>query len=171
MYQLRNLINRRNIVKDPSKNVAASEDFILLLTEVHIVAAAMTVFGMESVDDKPSLSMFNITNENGLERRKIFGRATDLIVQKFVDVSCQHLTEEAEKLKDEPKRDESVDRVQAYANELLTLGLYLMEFSDAIREGDGERIIRCWKFFLLLFKANGRTNYSIEALLLLVQII
>ena len=53
MYQLRNLINRRNIVKDPSKNVAASEDFILLLTEVHIVAAAMTVFGMESVDDKP----------------------------------------------------------------------------------------------------------------------
>lgn len=170
MYQLRNLINRRNIVKDPSKNVAASEDFILLLTEVHIVAAAMTVFGMESVDDKPSLSMFNITNENGLERRKIFGRATDLIVQKFVDVSCQHLTEEAEKLKDEPKRDESVDRVQAYANELLTLGLYLMEFSDAIREGDGERIIRCWKFFLLLFKANYRTNYSIEALLLLVQI-
>ena len=85
-------------------------------------------------------------------------------------MSCQHLTEEAEKLKDEPKRDESVDRVQAYANELLTLGLYLMEFSDAIREGDGERIIRCWKFFLLLFKANGRTNYSIEALLLLVQI-
>ena len=169
MYQLRNLINRRNIVKDPSKNVAASEDFILLLAEAHIVAAAMTVFGMESVDDNPSLEMFNATNENSLERRKILGRATDLIVQKFVDVSCQNLTEDSSNKEQGRDRDDD-DQVWAYANELLTLGLFLMEFSDAIREGDGERIIRCWKYFLLLFKANNHTNYSIEALHLLVQI-
>ena len=44
-----------------------------------------------------------------------------------------------------------------------------MEFNDAIREGDGERIIRCWRYFLLLYKANGRTNYSVEAFILLAQ--
>ena len=52
MYQLRNLINRRNVVKDPYSNFAAFEDFI---PEVSIAAAVMTVFGM---DDNPSLEMF-----------------------------------------------------------------------------------------------------------------
>ena len=61
------------------------------------------------------------------------------------------------------------DGVHAYACEVLTLGLILMEFNDAIREGDGERIIRCWRYFLLLYKANGRTNYSVEAFILLAQ--
>ena len=168
MYQLRNLINRRNVVKDPSNNFAASEDFILLLTEAHIVAAAMTIFGMASVDDNPSFGIFNATNKSSLEKRKIFGGATDLIVKKFVDLSCQHLTEDSNS--EEEGIDGDDDQVQAYASELLTLGLLLMEFSDSIREGDGERILRCWKYFLLLFKANNRTNYSIEALNLLAQI-
>ena len=59
------------------------------------------------------------------------------------------------------KKDD--DHVRAYAKEVLSLGLLLMEFTDAVREGDGERITRCWKYFLLLFKSSERTNYSVEA--------
>ncbi len=44
-----------------------------------------------------------------------------------------------------------------------------MEFNDAIREGDGTHIIRCWCYFLLLFKVANRTNYSIKAFTLLAQ--
>ena len=44
-----------------------------------------------------------------------------------------------------------------------------MELADGIREGDWQRILRCWHFFLPLFKANNRTNYSIEAFTLLAQ--
>ena len=33
-----------------------------------------------------------------------------------------------------------------------------MEFKDAIREGDGNRVLRVWKYFLLLFKAADRKN-------------
>jgi len=51
----------------------------------------------------------------------------------------------------------------------MSLGLLLMEFNDAVREGDGTRILRCWRYFLLLFKASGRTNYSVEAFTLLAQ--
>lgn len=61
------------------------------------------------------------------------------------------------------------DKLQAYSCETLTLGLLLAEFVDAIHEGDGSRIIRCWRFFLLLFKATNRVNYSIEAFTLLCQ--
>ena len=49
----------------------------------------------------------------------------------------------------------STDNVYAYACEVLSLGLLYFEFRDAIKEGDGERIIRIWKYLLLLFKASG----------------
>ena len=44
-----------------------------------------------------------------------------------------------------------------------------MEFKDSIREGDGERIIRCWRYLLPLFKVSGGKNYCIEAFTLLAQ--
>ena len=62
-----------------------------------------------------------------------------------------------------------VDHILEYGQDALTLGLLYMEFIDAVREGDGERILRCWRYFLLLFKATGRKNYSIEAFTLLFQ--
>lgn len=44
-----------------------------------------------------------------------------------------------------------------------------MEYSDAIREGDGERVLRCWQYLLPLFKSSGRKNYSVEVLNMLCQ--
>ena len=56
-----------------------------------------------------------------------------------------------------------------YSRQLLSIGCFYLEFVDGIREGDGERVHRCWKYLLPLFKGSGRTNYSIEALTLLNQ--
>ena len=50
-----------------------------------------------------------------------------------------------------------------YARETLSLGLLFLEFKDAVKEGDGTRVLRCWKYFLLLFHASGHTNYCLEA--------
>ena len=61
------------------------------------------------------------------------------------------------------------DKVQSYASGLLFMGLIYLEFSDAIREGDGLRILRCWWYLMLIFKAAQRKNYSIEVLNLLSQ--
>ena len=44
-----------------------------------------------------------------------------------------------------------------------------MEYKDAIHEGDGMRVLRCWKYLLPLFKANNHKNYAIEAANLLTQ--
>ena len=51
----------------------------------------------------------------------------------------------------------------------MSLGLLYLEFTDAIREGDGSRVLRCWQYFLLVFKATNHPNYAIEAFTLLVQ--
>lgn len=68
-----------------------------------------------------------------------------------------------------PSKVNAPDLVTAYSSNLLSLGLLLMEFNDGIREGDGNRIIRCWRYFLPLFKLEHRTNYSIECFNLLAQ--
>lgn len=62
------------------------------------------------------------------------------------------------------------DGVSYYARELLTFGLLFHEFEDAIKEGDGKRVERCWKFFLLIFKASNRKKYALEAVILLTNI-
>ena len=107
LNQLRNLINRRNVTKDPTKNYTASEEFFTLVTEGHL--------------DK------------------------------------------------EMPQAIAVDSVYEYACEVLTLGMFQKEFDDCIRESDGLRDVRCWRYFLLLFKSNHRTNYSIEAFIFLCQ--
>ena len=61
------------------------------------------------------------------------------------------------------------DHVHEYGKETLSLGLLYMEFQDAIREGDGESVLNCWRYFMILFKATGHRNYAIEAFISLAQ--
>ena len=63
----------------------------------------------------------------------------------------------------------SCGRVYDYTREVFSLGLLYLDFKDAIREGDGNRVMRDWKYFLLIFKATGHKNYALEALTLLSQ--
>lgn len=166
LYQLRNLINRRNVVRDPSKRFTPCEDFWLLIVEAHIVTACMHVFSMTSLDDTPANTLFPPESYQlpPKQRRSVFLSAIMAVVKQFVNITY---SESDGCVTHTPKRD--VDHVQEYAREVLGLGLLFMEFADATREGDGGRILRCYRFFLPLFKASKRKNYSIDALNLLLQ--
>ena len=50
--------------------------------------------------------------------------------------------------------------------------MLFLNFSDAISEGDGLRILRCWKFFLMFLTLDGARsqNYSLEGLHLISQV-
>ena len=56
-----------------------------------------------------------------------------------------------------------------YATETLTLALMWLPFNDAVAEGDGDRVLLCWKFLLVIFKVQGHRNYCKEAIILLMQ--
>jgi len=56
-----------------------------------------------------------------------------------------------------------------YATETLTLGLIWLAFNDAVAEGDGDRVLLCWKFLLVIFRVKGQRNYCKEAIVLLMQ--
>jgi len=61
------------------------------------------------------------------------------------------------------------DKVHLYATQILTLGLLWHGFNDAIREGDGDRIMIYYKFLLNLFKAVRCFNYCKEVVILSTQ--
>lgn len=67
---------------------------------------------------------------------------------------------------------EPKDDVFDYHYGFMNMALLLRNFMDAIKEGDGERIVRCIKMFLLHFKqdGSGSTKYSLEALYHLFQL-
>ena len=61
----------------------------------------------------------------------------------------------------------STDGVLNYTNEVMSLGIFYLNYKDAVREGDGERVLLCWKYLLPIFKVTDRRNYSLEVLRML----
>lgn len=57
-----------------------------------------------------------------------------------------------------------IDARYNYACARLNFGMLIFNFDDAIKEGDGERVLRCWKFMLLIFRAYKHTKYAFAAL-------
>ena len=55
--------------------------------------------------------------------------------------------------------------------DFISLGLLWHGFHDAVREGDGDRIIRYWRFLLPVFKLSDHRNYALKAFKLLAQVI
>ena len=145
----------------------------------------MTLFGKATVDNEPAVSDIFPSGCQELQpeqRRNILVMAAQRIVDKYVNISLPQTqvtdsedpsqsrdsgrpkpsckSEASSKSKHSSKTsDKGSDLVLEYASETLTLGLFLMEFVDVIREGGGGKNICCWRFFMLLFKASNRTNY------------
>lgn len=163
LCQLRNLINRRNVTKSPKSNVNASEDFLEVIVNGHILAAVMSYLDMSSMDDLPlpSVVSHDIWMEDDEVRRSVLHNIAEHIVTQHVDLATT--------FNDPSHNDENKGTAYEYACEVLTLGLLVFDFKDAVREGDGDQMLLIWKYLLLLFKATGRKNYAIEALTLLSQ--
>lgn len=159
LYQLRNLINRRNVVKKPKKNVTACEEFFELVVEAHILTAVMNEFEMNSLEDEPNNQLL-LTSADlcASERSSVLPNVIEQLLKSLIDISFPSSISQS-----------NVDPVCEYAKEVLLLGLHFLEFHDAIWEGDGDRLLRCWKYFLPLYKATNRKNYAIEAFTMLAQ--
>ena len=141
LYQLKTLINRTGVPLDPSDNVKGAEDFLFVSLFSHIVAAAKTI----------------LSNDNNIDSASILA---DEVSSKFLRKTIPGV---------DFTGTQTNDGVYLYATDLLSIGLIWHGFYDAIREGDGERVYRYWKFLLPLFKVKNCQNYSKEAVILLMQ--
>lgn len=149
LYQLRNLLNRTNVLVDPSKDFNACDDFFQQIICSHIVAAALEKLKMNSIDDTPSLvehghsessnSQDNVWMLPLSQRKDLLITICKDIIDSFVIFSFNNRTVQSD------------DQVFNYAQQILSLGCFYLEFCDAIKEGDGERVIRCWRYLLPIF--------------------
>ena len=189
LKQLQTAINRTNIPVKVKDNPIAVEDFIGLTLHAHIVAAAMEFFKMRDETSSPS------TNLDIGQIRKMpksnWWKSLSVAIQQFLDQFVLHdkvdqlssnvqafsretankkkSQKEAEE-KEKKKQWESEDGVYSYVCRFLAMSLMARNFHDASHYGDGERLIRCWKFLLLHLKVDGRIKYSVEAFHLLAQV-
>ena len=100
------------------------------------------------------------------EQREILTSVCGAMVEDFVDISTFVKCDKKEENQNQNKKQ---DKVLGYAKEVLSFGQSLKELVDTVREGDSLRVLRWWKLMLLIFKATGRKNYSIEAFVLSAQ--
>lgn len=192
LYQLKNLIDRRNVKTHPKEDFRACDDFFVLVVQGHVLAAAMKVLEVETLTEMPKDAEFDWMLSDQ-ERKIKLEKICNTIIDKFIKVGYEsyegvasdketrqesEASDESDKesqmetddesgdeeTDDEQSQQEVDDSVFEYATDLLSLGMLYLEFRDAVKEGDGNRVMRCWKYFLPLFKVSGKKNYSIEAL-------
>lgn len=220
MFSDRNLINRRNVRADVSKNVSACKKFFLLELEARVVAATMNELEIEDIDAIPSPDKFYVNTENASNQEKIkcLNSLVSKVVNKYIlrDDKVQAILDKVQAAKDDSniskpvgerymcrlpgctksfrydgKRrrdhekthegmaldddvetsDKAIDDVFNYQSSFLEVGILLRNFYDAVSEGDGQRIIRCWKFMLPYLIQDGQSSrkYALEAFYLLCQ--
>ena len=143
LFHLKQVVNCTSYGKIPKNNMKATEDFLETVLHAHILTAAKQI--MKMTDD---IGDCNLVAKS--------------LVEQFVKVSLPC---------DEALQHETTcnDFVHAYAVDFLTTGLLWQGFHDAIRCGDGDRILVYWKFLIVIFKKEHHHNYAKEGFLLLGQ--
>lgn len=171
LKNLANVIRRTNLPKKVKDNVRAVQDFYSLLVDAHIVAAAMTNFGMSALDGKPAdvaapKDARTATLCSFLEQT--VGKLVDRYALNFMQTQGMSSDETSQVLQTAAS-GEPDDRVLNYACQVIGFGLMAENFHDAWKEGDGQRLLRCWKFLLIHFREDGRTKYALEAFRLIAH--
>ena len=156
----RNKLNRTSLSNDVKKQVDATIDFLYTVVKGHWVACACEILGITSVEG-PISAPRGIYNESADKQREYVEAIARKVVERLTLVDSSFVTP--------GETDDTGDTCYNYARVLCHYGSLVMEFRDAWAEGDGQRVVRCWKLFLPHFQVAGRTKYSLAAFNLQLQ--
>ena len=121
----------------------------------------MSTLRMSSLDDEPSEGIITspetIWTETAEKRKAALSMVTKKIINDYINLSYNG------------KIETSSDEVFNYSSNLLKICPLYAQFKDAIKEGDGKRILQCWRYLLPVFHNSKRKNYCLEAFNLLCQ--
>lgn len=170
----RNKLGRTAVSKEPKKSVDATIEFLDTVTKGHWLACACEILKIDTLDDPVALPPHIVKGRPRQKlayihniARKVVDRLTIVESAFQFDDADVDVVADATGAATNKKKEE--DRKFNYTRVLCHYGSLVTEFRDAWAEGDGERVVRCWRMFMLHFKEAGHTKYALEALRLQFQ--
>ena len=143
----RSLLNRNTVTTDVKKAVDANLEFLDTVIKGHFLASACRILGITKLDSKLQLPPGISPEQPG-----------------YIHSIASQVVEECTLIDASGEVAETNDHIYNYARVLCHYGALILEFRDAVAEGDGDRVYRCWRIMLPHFLASRRTKYSLEAL-------
>jgi L1 cell adhesion molecule like protein len=204
LYQVRNLIDARNVTKDPANNYYAAKELLDKFRDAYLINGALYHFGMTTVDSEPTKNVYEGPPNHNPSKEEYVRKSVRCFIdehvmndiqeidmnstalennltcrycgKKYVRPTCLKKHEEKEhghldtSHTSDIEQNTSEDKVYNYTHQVLVLLLLQMNHNNAINLGDGERVIRLYKFFYLYFKISNCPKYAYATLELLAQV-
>ncbi|XP_022783267.1 uncharacterized protein LOC111324048 [Stylophora pistillata] len=146
LYAARNMIDARNVTDNPHNNFYACSEFLNKVTRAYLICGALHHFGMEKNVGFHSKMYFRPSALRKHEERE----------HRFEAVQSNPTSQ--------TNASSDADRVYNYTRQALLLLPLRMDHEDAIKLGDGERVLRLYKFFCLFYKVSNCPKYAIAML-------
>ena len=101
----------------------------------------MSHLNMSSLDNVPSDSIINpeLWMEDDSVRQSILTDITASVVAEHVDLLHEFFY---------PSSEKANGTIYDYTHEVLSLVLLYLDFKDAVKEGDGDRVINIWNAYV-----------------------
>ena len=132
-------------------NFSACSDFLNLVLNAHIVVATANVLGCDKVKD---ITLKHLIPEGEQASKEQQLRYVEGLARKVVASFAMYNAEECQLI----ESGHGPDGIFNYACTLMNMGMLARNMQDASSEGDGERVIRCWRFLFLHYKAAGHSK-------------
>ena len=133
-----------------------------------VVEALIQFFNMESKDGQPTQNKppYNIL-EFGDNKTLYYNTVLDKVLDEYLIVPTPSAIVQSQ---NEPNTSGDPDFVRNYSLCLLKYFFILIDFKDAVKEGNGERLATLHKQMLPHFKSTpGFNSYAIEMLINIIQ--
>ena len=99
----------------------------------HVVNAALETFGMKTLDDQPSEDIVTspeiVWTQPNHERKSLLEKLSKMVIEKFISHFFNYSV------------SSSGDCIYDYTKYLMSIGCMYLLFKDAIKEGDGKRVL------------------------------
>ena len=152
LYQLREFFDRRGVKASAKDAVNDNREFLHFVTHGFVVLATMYVLGIDNLEGIPS----HCPSESDSKEVKqdylqaLAKEIVDSLVFPFGVLPSQDMCEEAHP-----------DHKRNYICALMREGLLDMARLDAVKESDGERILRHWRLDFVHFEKHNHYNYRL----------
>ncbi|XP_066930300.1 uncharacterized protein [Clytia hemisphaerica] len=153
----REKLNRKNVTpKKVVDSYEGCEEFFISVGKGYIVAAALNLFGISNMNEKPA----DFPDEKASDdvKKEYFNGYLEQFVRKFV-------------IQSDYDNNSSDDFKQNYGLMIIFLTVLLLQMKDTAAEADGDRNLINQKILLVVFKAlNSRSKYAVEMFTSIAQI-